>query len=286
MTKKYHHEPHFSNLLHLLMTMVQAQAGMPILVAQGWQNDRQTLAKKLIYHLLSLKTLGAGSMFEVNGIKVPFVDHSSVKVLTRSVLENYIVFAFIYGDSDPEVGRFRHMTWRLGGLLDRQRQIAITDESKQKLADERKDVDALRLEIEAHPMYANHTKDARKALSKKGDWTAGKPWYALAECAGLHGHYFCNIYRYLCGYSHASYAAALQVGQAKSFADERAISDSMFFALNMVMAHFITVYARLFDAARQLLEQSPSKGTVELFAFQADDFEEIYGAAQPRQAKP
>ena len=224
-------------------------------------------------------------MLRGDGILVPFVDHSSIKVLIRSVLENYIVFAFIYAELDQEVARFRHMTWRFGGLWDRQQQIAMTDGSKQKLAAERDEMNALLQQIEAHPAYAGCSVRARNSLVTRGDWALGKKWPDLAECAGLHGRYFRNIYRYLCGYSHASYAAALQVGQAKSFEQQRSIADAMFPALNMIMAHSITVYARLFDSARQLLEQSAAKSTVELFAFRAEDFEKIYGAAALQQAE-
>jgi hypothetical protein len=90
-------------------------------------------------------------------------------------------------------------------------------------------------------------------------------------CCGnrLHEGYFRNIYGYLCDYSHSSYAAALQVGQAQSFDEQRLITDSMFLMLNMVMAHFINVYAKLFEAAQQLLDESPEKKSVKLFAFTA-----------------
>ena len=278
MAKTYHHEPHFTSLLQLLMTMVQAQAGNRIPTGLEWQNDRQTLAKKMAFHLHTIKTLETGSILEIDGVKMPFIDHGSIKVLTRSVLENFIVFAFIFGDAGFDVSRFRHMTWRLAGLMDRQRRIPITSANRQKLSEESVTVEALRCEIEAHPVFASHTTKERKALTK-GDWSAGKQWHELAVHAGLHQQYFRNVYGYLCDYSHSSYAAALQVGQAESLEDQRAITSGMFGMLNMVMAHFVVIYARLFESARLMLDRSPLKTTVELWCFTAADFDATYGAA-------
>lgn len=278
MAENYHHEPHFTNLLQLLTEMVQAQAGIRIPKGLEWQNDRQTLAKKLALHLHTIRTLGGGSELEIDGIKTPFVDHGSIKVLARSVLENYIVFSFIFGDPNLEVSRFRHMAWRLGGLMDRQRRIAITTENRQKLSGELIAVEALRREIEADPIYARYSTKERKALSK-GDWSAGKQWHELAVDAGLHQRYFRNIYGYLCDYSHSSYAAALQVGEAKTIEQQRAISDGMFGILTMTMAHFIAVYAKLFEPARRLLDDSPRRETAEKWRFTAAELDAIYGTA-------
>lgn len=279
MTKKYHHEPHFSNLLHLLMTMVQAQAGARIPAGFEWHNDRQTLAKKLAHHLATIRALGAGSVVEINGMRSQYVDHGSIKVLTRAVLENYIVFAFVFGDPDAEVSRFRHMTWNLGGLIDRQRRVAlaISDESHEKLSEEREAVEELSKRIAQHPAFARHTVKERDAFLK-GKWRAGRQWHELAAGVGLHKEYFRNVYAYLCDYSHSSYAAALQVGQAQSIEDQRAVSNAMFSMLNMVMAHFITVYATLFEPARKLFEESTAKQAVEQWRFTVDDLNRTYGA--------
>ncbi|WP_418070596.1 DUF5677 domain-containing protein [Ralstonia pseudosolanacearum] len=260
------------------MAMVQAQAGMPIEPGLEWQNDRQTLAKKFAFHLHTIKTLRSGSMLEIDGACELFIDHGSIKVLARSVLENYIVFAFIFGDQSTEVSRFRHMTWRLAGLMDRQRRIVITTENKQKLLSEKATLEALRHEIEANPLFGDLAANERKALVKKGDWSAGRQWHELAADVGLHPLYFRNVYGYLCDYSHSSYAAALQVGEARSLLDQRVLTDGMCGMLNMVMAHFIVVYARLFESAGRLFEASSVKPWVERWCFTPADLDRVYGA--------
>ncbi|NMM14942.1 MAG: hypothetical protein HHJ17_15585 [Rhodoferax sp.] len=46
-----------AELLKLLLIVVDAQAGHPIEKGQAWKNDRQTLAKKLAYHLRTIQTI-------------------------------------------------------------------------------------------------------------------------------------------------------------------------------------------------------------------------------------
>jgi hypothetical protein len=53
----------------------------------------------------------------------------------------------------------------------------------------------------------------------------------------------------------------------------------MFGMLNMTMAHFIAVYAKLFESARQLLEQSPARETAERWRFTAAQLDVSYGTA-------
>ncbi|MNT21892.1 hypothetical protein D3C72_1572480 [compost metagenome] len=186
------------------------------------------------------------------------------------------MFSFVFGDPSEDVSYFRHMTWRLAGLLDRQRRTPITAESRKKLVEENGILDALRREIEAHPLFASHTEKERKAITKKGDWAAGLQWQDLAARAGFHRQYFRNIYGYLCDYSHSSYAAALQVRDAQSWEEQHSLAAPFLQVMNMVMAHFISIYAALFESAAQILAESLVRATVERWCFTAADFDAIY----------
>lgn len=199
----------FSNLLALLTEVVDSRNGTPIMSGMEWQDDCHVLAKQLVLHLHTVRSVAAGTNVQVDGVFVPFVDHGSVKVLARAAFENFIVLSFLLGPSDELVSRFRHAMWRVAGLMDRQRRKSITDEGLEKLRSEKKMIDELRDEIMSHPEFAKLTEKQRKAFGK-GDWSLGARWHELAVEAGLHQRYFKNIYSYLCDYSHSSYAAALR----------------------------------------------------------------------------
>ncbi len=155
-----------------------------------------------------------------------FVDHASVKVVTRAALETYLVFFYLYGSADRSLGEFRHKTWRLGGLTDRQRLHVSTQQGHEVLSREKNQIEALRSEIAVLPQISGYTdKQRRKILG--GEWRIGNDWADLGAQAGFHTKYFDNIYGYLCGYSHSSYISVLQVGQAKSIEDQQMLTKSI-----------------------------------------------------------
>jgi hypothetical protein len=83
--------------------------------------------------------------------------------------------AQIFGDPDFEVCRFRHMTWKLGGLMDRQSLSASTAESKSRLAAEKLQIDQLNAELKANSIFKALANGAQRVVLK-GDWKTGRSW--------------------------------------------------------------------------------------------------------------
>jgi hypothetical protein len=264
----------FAELRTLVVEMVDAPGGEPIPEGMQWMADRQTLSKKFAHHLHTISQVHQGSVLMVGNVGQSFIDHGSVKVIARAVLENFIVFAQVFGDPDPEVCRFRHMTWKLGGLMDRQTLSASTADSKTRLAAEKRQIDQLNAEVKVHPVFHTLTNGAQKAILK-GDWKTGRSWQVLAKESGLSESYFRNIYSYLCGYSHSSYAAAMQVGQAHDLAEQSGLSSAIFGVMCLCMARFATLYANLFPSARKVMERE-RQPAIEMWNISATRLEEVY----------
>lgn len=267
----------YSTLLDLFIQLVQSQAGKKIDPGEEWLNDAQTLSLKLFSHLVSMQKLAAGSTVEQDNIPtIFFVDHASVKVVARAALETYLVFFFLYGGADRAVSEFRHKTWRLGGLVDRQRYHASTAEHQQVLVSERKQIDALLSEIKAAPQLQTYTPKQRSKLLK-GVWRFDNDWSDLGVQAGFHEKYFKNIYGYLCGYSHSSYLSALQVGQAQSIEDQRMLTQAILDIGVFIMAHFAFSYSSAFSSAGSVLASSTeAKRVAETWRFGPEDMATIY----------
>lgn len=267
----------YSTLLNLFIQLVQSQAGVEIEDESAWLNDAQVLANKLFQHLVSMRALAAGTTVETTGgPTVFFIDHASVKVVARAALETYLVFFYIYGITDPSLSQFRHKTWQLGGLSDRQQFHASSQEGHEVLAREIKQIEALRLEIKRHPQITSYTDKQRKKLLN-GEWRIGKGWADLGTQAGFHAKYFDNIYSYLCGYSHSSYLSALQVGQAKSIEDQQKLTQSILGIGVVLMAHFSFSYANAFSNAEKVLSDNQDvKRVAEKWRFGAEDMAAIY----------
>ena len=271
------HDTDYSTLLDLFIRLVESQAGIEIDNESAWLNDAQVLAIKLFRHLISMRALAAGTTVETAGGKtVFFVDHASVKVVARAALETYLVFFYLYGSADRSLSKFRHKTWRLGGLSDRQRYHASTQEGHDVLAREKSQVEVLQSEIKMLPQLGEYTDNQRKKLLS-GEWRIGKGWADLGTQAGFHGKYFDNIYGYLCGYSHSSYLSILQVGQARSIEDQQKLTQSILGIGVVLMAHFAFSYASAFSNAEKVLSADPTaKLVAEKWRFGPEDMASIY----------
>jgi hypothetical protein len=265
----------YATLLSLSIDIVQSQAGSTIAPGDEWMNDAQTLSIKLFRHLVSMQTLSAGATVDHNNDQIVFVDHASVKVVARAALETYLVFFYIYGSSH-ELAKFRHKTWHLGGLTDRQRSHASKDEHKEQLAAEKREIENLKFEIEAMPQFQIYS-SKQQAQLLKGEWKVGISWTDLGIEAGFHDKYFKNIYSYLCGYSHSSYISALQVGQADSVDTQKSLTQAILGIGVVIMAHYAFTYSRVFKRAEEILSaNSEAKRIAEKWRLGPNDMAPIY----------
>lgn len=271
------HDRDYSTLLDLFIQLVQSQAGKKIPQGDSWLNDAQVLALKLFRHLVSMQTLAAGATVEHKGApSIFFVDHASVKVVARAALETYLVFFYLYGSPDRSLCEFRHQTWCLGGLADRQKFFVFTPQHREVLARELKEMQDLRSQMEKSPHMAGYSEKQRSRLLK-GEWRTGSGWADLGKSAGFHDKYFKNIYGYLCGYSHASYLSALQVGQAQSIEEQNMLTGSILGIGVVLMAHFAFTYSAIVSEARAVLDSNrEAKQTAEKWGFGPEDMALVY----------
>lgn len=174
------------------------------------------------------------------------------------------------------LSKFRHKTWELGGLVDRQKFHVTVEEHRAKLADEKQFVARLRSELQSSQHFQAYTPKHRANLLA-GDWRVGKGWSDLGTTAGFHPKYFKNVYAYLCGYSHSSYLSALQVGQAQSIDDQRMLSRAILGIGIVVMGHFAFSYSGAFESAAKVLSESPDAQRIaEKWRFGPEDMSAIY----------
>lgn len=265
-------------LIDLMVRLIDSQAGNPISAGSGWVNDAQTLSIKLFRHLVSMQTVSFGATIEKNSTPIhACIDHASVKVLARASLETYLVFYYIYGSGINSTAEYRHNTWELAGLSDRQKSHVSMEEHKSILEQEKVRINKLQSVISEADNFAKLSeKQQRRVLG--GEWRVGQAWSDLSKNAGFNENYFKNIYGYLCGYSHSSYISALQVGQAQDIEDQRMLTESIMGIGVVVMAHFTHSYSSLFEAAGNVFSRDlAAKKVAEKWHFGAEDMAEIYG---------
>lgn len=271
------HAQDYPTLLDLFIRLVESQAGKKIEPADAWLNDAQVLANKLFRHLVSMQTLATGATLETaNGIPISFVDHGSVKVVARAALETYLVFFYLFGSTDRSLCKFRHTTWKLGGLSDRQSFHVSTQQGHKVLAQEKFTITQLEAEVLASPWVKEYSDKQQKKLLA-GEWRIGKGWTDLGTNAGFHKKYFENVYGYLCGYSHSSYLSALQVRQAQSIEDQRGLTQAILGIGAVLMAHFAFSYSEAFGDSKAILSANPGSLCIaEKWRFGVEDMAVLY----------
>ena len=243
----------YSTLMDLFVQLVESQRGRKIETGREWLDNAQVLSKKLYNHLASMKLLAQGTSIAMQGTpRVAYIDHASVQVVARAALETYLVFFYIYGTNDESLSLFRHNTWHLAGLIDRQKYGALTEGAREAMAREKDVIQRLRAEITQSAHVGGFSQPQRRQLLK-GIWRVGNSWKDLGVQADFHGRYFENIYNYFCGYSHSSYASALQMRDAQALEDQQMRTQTTLYLRLILMAHFSLVYTRAFPDANAVL---------------------------------
>ena len=266
-------------LMELFAQLVESQAGGNIETGNEWLNDAQILSEKLYKHLASMYRLAQEAPINIRGAPLAtHIDHASVQVVARAGLETYLVFFYIYGTNDESLSLFRHKTWHLAGLMDRQKYTIISEESGEEMRYERDVIRRLKDEI----TQSAHTECLSRAQRRqllKGNWRVGKSWRDIGKMADFHERFFESVYNYLCGYSHSSYASALQVRTARSLEDQRMLTQGTIGLGLVLMAHFSFTYPSLFPSASAALSSNQeARRLAENFRFGREDMVSIYGA--------
>jgi hypothetical protein len=265
-------------LLGVFVRSIEVMAGRKLAGDDSWIAEAEHLAAKLFFHLASLLYLRPGTRLgELAGINIRFFDFASSAVLARACFETYLAFHFIFISPTSTAERhLRYLVWSLGGLLDRQRMTPLTDYGRERLKEDRKQIETLHTQIEHNAAYAalapQRQKDARK-----GNWRFGKSWVDLAVIAGGSERYFVGLYAYLSSYAHSGYLSALQVGQALDKKVQFQLGQMYIEVGLTIMSYFLTDYASLFPPVSAALEASPEdRRLIEAWHLTGADIERMY----------
>jgi hypothetical protein len=233
-------DPDYSLMLEYLGELIERRSGLVISLKEPWIKDSQVLAIKIFKHLFSARQLCAGVDSKIgNGRTFQTYDHSSINLLMRGAIESYLVLNYLYVSGSRLEVELRHRIWTYSGLLERQTNRASLAKHIEKLATEKRKIDSLKAQIEADSIFQKYSQKMKDRLLA-GVWKGFKSWSDLAEAAGFGKLYFKNIYAYLCGYSHSSYACMMQIATAQtSLESQRNLSQISLAIANVVMALLI-----------------------------------------------
>ena len=160
--------------------------------------------------------------------------------------------------------------------MDRQKYNIKSEYGQEILAKENHTIKELRAEIQKSDHFHKYTKNQKHQLLK-GKWRDGFSWTDIGHSADFHTQYFENIYNYLCGYSHSSYASVFQIDEARSIDDQQMLASTMLGVGVVLMGHFTFSYPSVFPEAEYVLSTNPeARRIAESNRFGSDDMSEFY----------
>lgn len=261
---------------HILINCIEVMNGKEIPEEHRWIANCQPVATKIVLHSLAIGKLLEGTLVaSINGIEHYALDFPSMGSISRSLLESYLLFNYIFvRNEDYENKKFYHEIWRLGGLLDRQKFIATSKEMKNAQLNEISSIESIKKYIINHVLYNSLTKNEKKE-ALKGKWRTGKHWNDIAGETGIHNNLFRMLYSYLSAHVHSGYISILQISQAFSKETQEKLS-IIYIHISMIIAsHFLISYSRLFGDVKLYLEKNiDDLNFVERTYITADQFEE------------
>jgi len=246
----------------ILYEILELNQGFVLRKSDGWEVDSESLLQKVACHSLTVLDLLEGTRPKVDTIKsnINFIDYSSIYSIVRSALESYLVFNYVF--IDPTVGirvkKLRHKIWDASSLSQRQKQLSVSDETRELLKEEKKSYFKLRREILRSKTVANVSISQLKNLQKKKafDWKPNGGWRGIAKKSILSEKYWVNVYGLLSSITHSDAVIfnLFSNGQQKEVQEANALTATSF--LNYIIPLFIDGYAKLFPKVKSYLEKN------------------------------
>jgi hypothetical protein len=235
--------------------------------------DAKIINQMMFTKLTHLKKIvqGVGYIAEDGAKLNEVIDPTIVASLTRNVFETVSVFNLIFRNTKTEDEKaIIYGLWAISGLKYRQRfeSSISTDESKKKLEEEKKQIDALEKEIKETDLYKSLDAKNQGKIDekiKKKDYKIRfnekevlfLSWQDMCDVMELNKDIFDNIYTYFSLYSHPSQVAVFQfenMFDMESEAFKTLTTTNLKYCFSL-MSVFIADYINLFPQVKKTFEK-------------------------------
>lgn len=258
-------EREYLKLLDVLFQVVEANKGpntgddARYLYAEG-------LAQKYFFHASSALYLSRGTNIpDFPSTAVMFIDSASINVLARTALETFLTFHYVFfAPKTKDEQDYRYLTYIVAGLAERQQLPATIEEHRQKLADERMQLDDLHDKLRSNPVF-NGLNRKKQSQVLRGKWRL-LSWRDIAIDAGFPERLALHTYRYLSGYIHSGSPSIMQIRGEPLKKGQMPLIGVPMNILNITTANMIHEYSGLFPRAKNALHADPDgTGIVEIW---------------------
>lgn len=226
--------------------------------------DAKLIVQMMMTKALHLKSVVSGISYQAkNGTRLnKIIDPTIVASLIRNIYETTAMFNLIYKNTkSKEQKTILYLLWVHSGLKYRQRfeSDISTEENREKLEQEREEIDKIVTAIEANELYQGldeknqgkikiKLKDKDYLMRFEGNEVIFLHWHELIKTMGIKEGLFENIYTYFSLYSHPSNVAVFQFNDMFNKTDEAFLELTNFNMriVFMMLSIFIADYISLF----------------------------------------
>jgi hypothetical protein len=204
------------------------------------------LANKFIFQASTILHLSHGTVIQdlpsLN--KLNFLDSTSIDVLTRVLLEAFLVFHYVFyaptTKEDKEDKDYRYWAYKVG--------IA----GRRKAA-EKEELDKIREMLKSNKVFQNlSVKQQKQTLKGEGRLPS---WRMIAIDAGFSEMLTSEIYWFLSGSVHSSFLSVAQSVEIQTKGEQEDTISTSMITMNPVIANMIHEYCGLFPKAQEVLSK-------------------------------
>ena len=191
-----------------------------------------------------------------------FYDHTSIAVLTRTVLETYLnQYEVFFEPTSDDEREFRFHLWRLRGFLLVENTVPVNPEMQPQYDAAKDQISQVKERIQNTEAFARLSRKDQKEVLKKGERKRNMETRLIA--AGFSGKPLKKMYDYYCSHTHADGLSGLQVLNASgSKKDQISLTNTHMQVVIMVLAKTVLDYAHRFSEAKAVCDSMQNESSL------------------------
>jgi len=237
---------------------------------KGWKYFSETLAIKFSLSANSLCQVINGSQVEssLSRLSTRIFDISSLYILMRAQIENYLTFYYLYiQPKSEEEQEFRFLIYEMSGLENRQRFDTIFKDLQTIQINERRRIEEILIKIKNNRLF--HTLSSKqKADILKNKHAKIISWSKLLEESDLVSSIFKKAWLLYSNFAHSEYASLIQIKgyfqePYKTLSTRNLIQFMALVLISIFVKDFITLYPEIENRYSSI--QANDKEVIEFF---------------------
>lgn len=227
-----------------------------------WQEHLEILLVKYSLHSASIvKILEGIEIIDIHGKKVVLQDISSLRILIRSLIENYLtLFDLFFSSENKSEKEFRFYLYELGGLLSRQKFEATEKENITKKEKEKLRISEIEELIKKNEYFQNLSSQKQKEILK--DKRAREiGWEKLITKSDIQSELFGTIWKLFSNTAHSELLGAIQLKDLLKSGNQKMNDEicTSIFTCVMLNSNLIANLETLFPSTSKVFDNIPTK---------------------------